>query len=620
MISEILNVLEKIDENDILDFILNNYEIPTGLYFLISEENMIIYHYSIKEYKKDGNKYTKEIWESCICDNKTNINCIDLNKDFFEVSKKEIKKIKLKFFYSNYLCTNKALKNKKLFNNNYLSLILKKESINILTNIDENIENVTNYYNEKENIKIQFENKYQFNIKDFKEYTKKIKDYNNILENKYKDIFKKYFDKISIICNNLNINKSEKYIGIFIDEVEKEYKNQFNRYLSIALLDKKTLNFQHQIYSSSFFSHVNNDKKPCLKSSTRKNQLQCDYIFKDLLLLFYFEKMCQILPNQFYIQYDNEDIFCLDDFIVSFSDITKNSCYVINKTDIKKTIHITDFYNISEIDNHIKNNDYNLKNFLNNDILTDDTFNLFEKINSLFDNKLKYNLLNSNLQNVVIFDYNKVLWNILYKNKNVIFNYFFKKRDKKYIKDFKVFVNNDLVKVFKERQKYFFYNQNYKSKWSYCIKNDLIIYLNILNLFEENRSYLMKIEDIKNKIKNDIENKNYSDMLNYEEFLYIIGMLIQILSKQAITENAQKDILKNVLSLNSIDKIVSYLNRLNNKYSYNIKASLRYNNLFRLVQEFYYSNKENLPKFDETLFLCGFYSDLFYTKTNIDNN
>lgn len=640
MVYEMLNFFNKLSVEELIKCISDNHELPEGLYFIIKNKN--IEKYVAKKEKEEIKVYK-----------------ISETLEETEINDDEKKGLVKKYFYSIYLSSNKAIKNKNIFSNNIYSYIFKM--VNIFHKDEEIlIEDIKNIYGKKysdfdkikelkafkeneENKEANEANEFNETDKSSNKTTKDCLNISNITEylDKFSELYKDEIHHVEKeeIKNNIYTNsllkeiyeffikyniediieaKNSKFennrICIYIDVEESKYKEKWLKYINLRIFNNEEN--EDSLYGINGFSFALDNKKPFLKMRNTKFK-DSPFIIKreDAIKLYLIEFIIKSLKNIFYIQYDSEESFSLVDNIKErIEDLDDSiSICVISKVSDNAKIKITNF---SKIQNFKKNKiQIEIKNYLDINDFKEESIFLDSFLNDLFNEKLttNYFTLKTKESEKIKIDkeINFKITNYMYKYRQTIFNYIYKKyKEQNDIDKFIYFMDNIVFEIIKEHLKSLKYNY-YKGR---LLFNK---YLNVLDVVKnskgDKRLMNKKIKDYYERINKELEENDFYEIENDEDLFYLYGQLAYYLCKQAESDREQQLLYNRFLNIKSIEQLDNEIKKIHKKYSY--KIFLNHKKLNKLVSAI--NNYKYETNFNEKIFFVGFFSEnILFNKKN----
>lgn len=566
-----------------------------------------------KKLNENGDKF---ILDSYIPSDGTYI-LVELKSDFYEIrevvdikfdiSTKEInQKVNSDFrkicnydYYSKLIDINKPIDRKKIIqSNNYLSFIIKKESI---TNGKLCYERIEEYYNKLANPYLKYNKGNSSAI--YKSVEEELGEVDiDTLEKIKKWIKENIF--------NLNIDVTGKdYLKIFFEYPIEDYKREGKRYLIPNIYNNNDFNLtiEENIYGLPNDNMGLNSKKPYLENKTRK--IRIPYLVNNSDVL---------LQKKFF------------DYLMNYAAIGKVNVYIDNVNNKIKAyengeLPDKDFYGIflrlkkgSEVEIH----DY--------DIITGYKSNLSKKFK--FRNILK---IDQDLNNIYMQKYgewSKVkdiqqILNEVFFSKFLITNYFTEPGD--------LSINEGLLKSNLLLSRETLFNWIYKgidnnvfqvlNKVSLniikgSIKNGYIckaihqfnLRWSLINYFKGAKDMADIIYDIKDCLRAKI-NANITDKLDDDnEYYFAVGQLVNYLLSKSKAKKKPHSLANSFINEKNNSEIKQKLRKLYGKYSYDVDMNgKRFNNLYAMIIGYLPEGKVN-----QDLIVGGYLSNNLIYESN----
>lgn len=577
MIKDCLKVFDNILEKSNGDkLILDSYIPADGTYIIVSKKDE---EYEIKDtinIKLD--KKTKKIDKS--------------NKYYEDICKYD--------YNSKLIDMNKPIDGKKIIqSNNYLSFIIKKESLTNGKLCDERIEE---YYSKLENPYLKYSSG------NSKEVYKLVED----------ELGKPNVDKIEEFKNwirknifNLNIDITGKdYLKIFFEAPIEEYEREGKRYLIPNIYNNNDFNVN---YNKEIFGLPNdnmglNAKKPYLENKTRK--VTVPYLLNNSEVLLQ-KKFFDYLMNfavmgkvNIYIDTDKNKIYPYENgdmpdenFNGIFLRIKKGKEVEIVDYDIITSYksNLTkkfNFKNILEIDQTSKN--VSIQNYQEIGKIKD----IQQILNEVFFSKYLVNNYFTDPGDISIND--GCLKNNLILSRNVLFNFLYKGVDNGVFNVLNK-VSLSLIKGSIDNGYIPKASHQFNLRWS------------LINYFKGGRDMADIIHGIKDSLRIKI-NASITDKLdNDDEYYFAVGQLVGYLLSKSKGKKKPHSLANPFINGKSNDDIKEKLRRLYSKYSYDLDSKgKRFNNLYTMIIG--YVPEDN--KVNQDLVLGGYLSNsLIYEST-----
>ena len=577
MLKDCLKVFENILEKSNGDkLILDSYIPADGTYIIVS--------------KKDGNYEIKDTINIKI-DKKTKK--IDKSNKYYE----DI----CKYDYNSKLIDmNKPIDGKKIIqSNNYLSFIIKKESLTNGKLCDERIEE---YYSKLENPYLKYSSG------NSKAIYKSVEDE---LGKPNIDRIEEFKDWIQKNIFNLNVEITGKdYLKIFFEAPIEEYEREGKRYLIPNIYNNNdfNINYNKEIYGLPNDNMGLNAKKPYLENKTRKVTISYLLNNSDVLLQ---KKFFDYLMNfavmgrvNVYIDTDNNEIKAYENgdmpdknFNGIFLRIKKGKEVEIVDYDVitsykSNLIKKFNFKNILEIDQTSKN--VSIQNYHEIGKIKD----IQQILNEVFFSKYLVNNYFIDPGDISINDGS--LKNNLILSRNILFNYIYKGVDNGVFNVLNK-VSLSLIKGSIDNGYIPKASHQFNLRWS------------LINYFKGGRDMADMIHDIKDSLRIKI-NASITDKLdNDDEYYFAVGQLVGYLLSKNRGKKKPHSLANPFINGKSNDDIKEKLRRLYSKYSYDLDSKgKRFNNLYTMIIG--YVPEDN--KVNQDLVLGGYLSNsLIYEST-----
>lgn len=409
------------------------------------------------------------------------------------------------------------------------------------------------------------------------------------------------------------------WIKLFFDVEDDLYIKEYQKYIQNKIFNSNEYNkkINDITYGALDFSSTFNDKKYFLKMKNMKYEIPTRVTLEQALI---FRDFCFWLDsykgNTIYVDYNN-------DFRKMEPDFEKlNAGYVINVIKDKQgfVIESFDFYNNK---NYIK---YKNENYLDYE-LNLPTNIAVEKIldNYFFSNG--YITKEENLKEVGILRQNyfsskdvlknnisnSIIRNIYLRYREMLFNHFHKngKMNIKFIEnELPIIIDENILSLIKTQT-------NFKS-----ICNKLLILENMrLNLLEQYKykgDKLMgnEIEIIQNNLISKLTSlDNIATINNDKEYYLLLGQLMKYLINQSQgSSDTKAKLLQNIITCKNNKQLRKILDNFINKFSYNIKGGLIYN---QVITSIFSYTPQTYDK-DSLLVGLSIVNNVLYFKINKD--
>lgn len=572
MLKDFLEVFEKELNKHGDKIILDDYILADGTYIIVeSDKNLEFKIQSISEIK-----YNKKI------------------KELITTNNEVLEKLKIMDYNSCLININKSIDSKKkIHSNNYLSFFVKKQVFLEKTLTKEIIDS---YYSILENPSIKYKDKKskllyenierqigKINIERLKKIKKWIKE--NIFD--------------------LEIDRERKdYLKIFFDFGIEEFESEGKRYLIPNIYNKNDYNIEQnrEIYGLPNDNMSLNYKKPYLENKTRYEKVPYLIGSNEVLLQ---KKAFDYLMNfaskeKYNVFFDEEKIVAKENgevleknFLGQFMRIQKEKELNIifhdiissYKYNLKKPFNFKNVLRCSE--NSLENIDYGLKNNKTElqSLLDDILFSKF-LINNYFSDikelKVKNNDLKINLEFA-----RESIFNWIYKDDISTVCSVLDKVTKRCIRD--SISNGYILKA--------------------C--NQFNLRYSILDYFKENENMTDRLFNIKNSLKEKINENNIQQFSCDIEYYFAVGQLINYLEVKSKLTLKKQIFINHFIDMKNNKAIKDRLSILYRKYNYDMKSSeKRIRNIYAMVDSY---NAET--KINQEMIIAGYlHNNLIFEK------
>ncbi|MFT4144351.1 MAG: type I-B CRISPR-associated protein Cas8b/Csh1 [Mobilitalea sp.] len=523
----------------------------------------------------------------------------DKKKKTLEITNPHFDFIQYADYMSRYLESNKAIGDKNIHSNNYMTLFMKKEN---LFNGKITEETLTNYYE-------VFKEPYK------KKYSKpQLRKAFELLEDKYGkanvDRIVKIEEWVKENLFQFDVEADKSYLKLFFLYDTEEYKKESEKYILANIYNSADYNtlIEDKLYGVPNNNMGLNSKKPFLEQKSRKNASPILLSQEEVLLqkkffdylnnmatkghvnLYFGEEKVQSFDNQgtpeskfsgyfLRIQKGMEPEIHDFDVITSFNNEIR-PVYIKNVLRIKQSdLEYGSIHKLSNLKDII--NSVLFKKFL--------TTNFFTEPGdiSIYDEGLKKNLLLA---------------------RRTLFNWFYKGIDDA-VWDVLKKCSLDLIKGSIYR------GELWKDGGRACEQFNL--YISLKYYFERRELMNNSILDV-DKLREKVNQVTTGRIESDEEFYFAAGQLANYFLTLSKAKVKSHFLSKPILTAKTSEKIKEELKKLYHKYSYDIKFARRFNNLYAMVCLYTGGN----TKIDEDALLAGYlHSSLIYEakkETDVD--
>lgn len=499
-------------------------------------------------------------------------------------------------YMSRYLESNKAVKDKNIHSNNYLTLFIKKEN---LFNKKINDEVLSEYY---EVFRDPYNTKYK---------TSPIRDSYTAAEDKYgvsdveriEKIERWVKDNLFDLCSE--VDKTYLKLFFYCDDLET-YRKESEKYILTNIYNSADYNvvIDDKIYGLPNNNMTLNQKKPYFEQKTRKNTVPFLISQGEVLLQ---KKMFDHLKNvseegksNLYINddngiaaYDNKKV-PEEDFSGYFMRIQRGMEVeihdvdtIVNFTNARKPINII---NVLEIEN--SDIEYGSIHTLNKmkDVINKTLFRGY-LTNNYFTEAKDMNI-----------DYAHIKRNIIL-SRDALFSWFYKGVEH----GVWVVLNKSALDLIKSS---IFNNYINPAREQYNLYKSLKIYFEK----EESENIMMDVNTLREKINSDITPCIESD----SEYFFAVGQLANYFLSLSKAKLKRHSLSNSILNAKSDVRIKSELHKLFFKYNNETQNSKRFNNLYSMISGYYPEDSVD----NDSLIRGYLHNSLIYEKAkkeNIDN-
>lgn len=502
-------------------------------------------------------------------------------------------------YSSKLIDMNKPIDGKKIIqSNNYLSFIIKKES---LTNGKLTNEIIDNYYKVLEDPLLKYSKPKAVELYKVVEEEIGKPDKEKII--KIKEWIKDNIFKL------LEDNSGKDYLKVFFHYEDEEFEREGRRYLVPNIYNNNDFNIKigQEINGLPNDNMGLNSKKPYLENKTRK--VNVPYLISQDEVV-YQKKFFDYLMNQVVAGKNNiyigDDIVALkngetpqNDFSGMYFRIKKGKEVEIHDFDIipkfsPKLIHAFQYKNVLNADNKILKQEY-------------DTFSTIGKMQSIINEVFFSNFLIGNYfteaKDLSITD--DSLKSNLLVSRTALFNWFYKGNENsiRYILDK---VSLSLIKG-SIRNGY-----GVRAIKQFNLRASLNKYFHI----QGGEDMADVILDVKEKLRNKISIGGDQVIESDKEYFFAVGQLVSFFLSKSKGKKKPLSLANPFVNAKKDEMIKEKLKALYKKYNYDIQDnSFRFKNLYSMVAGY-----EVADKINDDMIIAGYlHSNLIYEKSNKEN-
>jgi len=538
-------------------------------------------------------------------------------KDYFDIKmdKKERKLIGRTNAYFKNVCNydynskvtdmNKPIDSKKIIqSNNYLSFIIKKES---LTNGKLNDERIDEYYNKLSNPYLKYD---KGNAKTI---YKLVEDEIGTVD---VEEIKKIKTWIKDNIFNLNIEISGKdYLKIFFEYPMEKYINEGKRYLLPNIYNNNDCNIEldGEMYGLPNNNMGLNSKKPYLENKTRKNTspylIDADEVQLQKEFFDYLMNQVSIGKVNVFVDTENKKMEIKengelpeDNFSGLFLRIKKGKEVEIHDFDtitgyrskLKKCLNVRNILNLDLEKNPNQRYDL-LKNKKDVQSILDEVFFSKYLINNYFTDAGDMSIKDSVLKNSILI------------SRNIIFNWIYKGIEKGSGNGIAGVLDKVSLNLIKNS-----INNGFIAKAGYQFN----LRWSLKEYFEGGENMANIIQDIKSALRVKVNEKDTDKIENDKEYYFAVGQLVSYLLSKSKGKKKPHSLANQFINSKNNEDIKDKLRKLYVKYSYdpNINGK-RFNNLYAMIVGYVPEGKV-----DNDLMIAGYLnSNLIYEKNEGEN-
>jgi CRISPR-associated protein Csh1 len=574
MLNQALEVFKKEYEEKGDSLILDRYIPDSGTYVVVKPTNNSFIVDEIVEIKFD--KKTK----------KTNIND-NRYKEF----------ICFADYYSKVTSTNKTIYAKSIHSNNYLSFIIKKETLR-KNKLKEEV--IDKYYRCLENPKERYD---KDTLELYELVEKEIGQVNKERLNKIKKWLK---NNIAKLVNDINGND---YLKFFFYYPKEDYEKESKRYNTVKLFNanKHNITMNNEIYGLPSDNISLNCKKPFYEHTTRKVSVPYLISLKEVVLQkkFFDHLMNCAKVGKKYI-YINKKITEIDGN--TFLSTPFNGQFFKVEITTKKQ---GKFIQIQDYDIVINYNNTMQKTFNYNNILGMNYNNLnaeygkihtLSKMQELINEVMFSKCLTTNYftepKDIKIHD-NILKYNIL-TCRNALFNWFYKGK----YNNIWILLNKASLSLIKGS----ICNENIRRA-----RDQFNLWFSMKEYFEGGEDMADIIFSLKENLRSKVSKKSTSYIESDEEYLFAVGQLVNFFISKSKGKKKPLSLANPFVNAKNDKVIKNKLKALYKKYNYDIdNYEIRFKTLYAMVMSYELEGKVN-----DDMIIAGFlHSNLLYEKEN----
>lgn len=501
-------------------------------------------------------------------------------------------------YYSKLLDMNKPIDSKKIIqSNNYLSFIIKKDSLSNGKLTDEIIEN---YYNVLENPLLKYEKK-----------SKSVELYNSIEKeigkpNKEQILKIKHWIKENIF-NILEENAGKDYLKVFFYHDDKDFENEGKRYLIPNIYNSNDFNLKigEEINGLPNDNMGLNSKKPYLENRTRKATVPYlvnqEEVINQKRFFDYLMNQASAGKTNIYI---GEEIKALkngdmleDDFSGMYFRIKKGKEVEIHDFDIipgysPKLRKPFIYKNVLNADNSILKQEYT-------------TYSNKEKMQKIINEVLFSNFLIGNYfteaKDLSITD--DSLKSNLIISRTALFNWFYKD-------------NENNIGELMDRVSLSLLKGSIRNGYGFKAVKQFNLRASLNKYFQGGEDMADVILNVKENLRNKISTQGDHSIENDQEYFFAVGQLVSFFLSKSKGKKKPLSLANPFINAKKDEMIKDKLQALFKKYNYAIyEKELRFKRLYSMVMGYEVNNKIN-----DNMIIAGYlHSNLLYEKSNKDD-
>lgn len=499
-------------------------------------------------------------------------------------------------YISRYLESNKAIKDKNIHSNNYLTLFIKKEN---LFNNKINNNALTEYY---EVFRAPYNSKYKdYPIRASYEAAEQKYGVSNI--RRIEKIEKWVKENLYNLCSE----SDKTYLKLFFycDDMES-YRNESEKYILTNIYNSANYNvtLNDKIYGLPNNNMTLNQKKPYFEQQTRKNSVPF-LISQDEVLIQ--KKLFDHLKNV--SEEGKTNLYINDDIGISSYDNKQapeeafSGYFMRIQRGMETEIHDFDtIVNFSDARKPIKI--INVLEIENSDI-EDGSIHTLNRMKDVINRTLFRGYLTNNYfteAKDMNIDYVHIKRNIIL-SRDALFSWFYKGVEH----GVWVVLNKSALDLIKSS---IFNNYINPAREQYNLYKSLKIYFEK----EESENIMMDVNTLREKINSDITPCIESD----SEYFFAVGQLANYFLSLSKAKLKRHSLSNSILNAKSDVKIKSELHKLFFKYNNETQNSKRFNNLYSMISGYYPEGSVD----NDSLIRGYLHSSLIYEKAkkeSIDN-
>lgn len=503
-------------------------------------------------------------------------------------------------YYSKVTDMNKAIlssEGKVIQGNNYLSFVIKKES---LTNGKLTNDIIDRYYSVLENPRLKYTKDKPKALELYELAEKKVGEVNKDRLNKIKSWIKEnLFEAFKEITG-------KDYLKIFFYYPEDDYKKESERYFIPNIYNSNAYNekIDNIIYGLPNDNMGLNSKKPYLENKTRK--ISVPYLINQEEVIYqkrFFDYLMNQASSAKVNLYIGDEIIALSDK----SSLDNKFQGIFLRLKKGKEVEIQDYDIVSNYNPQL-NKVFEYKNIIGADYdklkVSYDTMKTLGEMHKVINEVMFSKLLSSNYftepSDISIND--ATLKSNLLVCRTALFNWFYKGNC---YNIWKLLDKASLSLVKGSIEKGYFINAI----------NQFNLRLSLKEYFEGGEEMADVIYNVKNSLRNKIYEKNTSFIENDREYFFAVGQLVSFFISRSKGKKKPLSLANPFINAKNDKVIKEKLKALYKKYNYDIENyNLKFKALYAMAISYELENK-----IDEDMIIAGYlHSNLLYEKE--DNN